>query len=93
MEATLRRTEYKEHEHDAKVGDQVDTVIRDLRDLGRLAGTRVKRKLIEATEDGARLCGRMGEKSRRVVEHRPLASVAAAAGLGALVAGLLLGRR
>lgn len=80
-----------------KLGNQVESVTREVRELGRVAGEDARQKLddardrlMEAQEEGERVLYEARTRSREAIENRPFTAVAVAAGLGALVAGILL---
>lgn len=91
MEAVLRDTKHDEH-IDTKLKDQVVKVTRDVKDLGRLAGIRSRRTIDQVKDRGERMVTSMRTKGRETLEKRPLTSLIAAAGVGAL-AGLFLLRK
>ena len=95
MEAVALEHRQRPKRHDrasTRLGAQVETVGRDVKELGRLAAENAKATLHDVRDRGERLYGRMRTKSRRAVERRPLVTLGVAAGLGALTA-LLLSRR
>ncbi len=73
-----------------KLGTQVETVSQEVRELGRVAGEDARQKLDDAREQGEQLVTEARTRSREAIESRPFTAVAVAAGLGALVAGILL---
>jgi len=89
MEATLHDTT-RLQPTEPKLTQQVETVADDLKQLGRLARNRARRGLDDARQRGEQLYDQVTESSREAVQRRPLVSVAVAAGLGAVAAGLLL---
>lgn len=91
MEATTVRNIEERHPATPEIGEQVDKVKQNVVELGRITGTRAKRKMHDLRERGAQLGARAREMSRETVRRRPVAVVAAAAGLGVL-AGLLVRR-
>lgn len=91
MEALMRQHDGTNGTDEA-LSTQLQTVKDDVKELGRLAGSSARQKLVEVKDRGERAYSVVRTGSRRAVKRRPLFAVTAAAGLGVL-AGLLLGLR
>ena len=94
-EEVLKDTKRTMSHTETTIAEQIEKITDDVKKLGELAGANAKRKLVHAREQGKELYGRAKTQSRLTVKRRPLTSLTAAAGLGALASGvgLMLLRR
>jgi ElaB/YqjD/DUF883 family membrane-anchored ribosome-binding protein len=83
---TVIRDIEQTHQTEPRLDEHVQTVKKDMEQLGRAVGERARRKLDDAREQGKDLYERVRTRSRRDMERRPLTWLAAAAGVGALAA-------